>query len=70
MDAFEKLLKLGLNTKQEREIITVAVECCANETVYNAYYTHLLNKFISYHRRFLVGDTVFDGNCFMICFHF
>lgn len=55
VDAFEKLLKLGLKTQQEREIITVILECCSNESSYNAYYTHLMSKFITYHRRFLVG---------------
>lgn len=55
VDAFERLLKLGLKTQQEREIITVILECCCNESTYNAYYTHLMSKFITYHRRFLVS---------------
>lgn len=58
VDAFEKLLKLGLKTQQEREIITIILECCANESTYNAYYTHLMSKFITYHRRFLVGNKI------------
>lgn len=54
VDAFEKLLRLELKNTQEREIITVILECSANERSYNAYYTHLLSKFLTYHRNYLV----------------
>lgn len=55
MDAFEKVMKLGLSSKQQNEILVVILECCSNENQYNAYYTHLINKFISHHRRYLVS---------------
>lgn len=55
VDAFEKLLRLELKSKQEREIVTVILECSAGESQYNAYYTHLLSKFLTYHRNYLVS---------------
>lgn len=42
VDAFEKLLRLGLKGDQEREIVRVTVECCLNETSYNPYYAQVL----------------------------
>ena len=42
MDAFEKLLRLGLKGDQEREIVRVTVECCLFEKLYNPYYAQLL----------------------------
>ncbi len=44
MDCFEKLQKLNLRGKQEREIVRVLLECCAQEAVYNAYYAHVAQK--------------------------
>ena len=38
MDAFERLLKLNLKEKQEREIVRVLVRCCTQEQAYNPYY--------------------------------
>ncbi|GLT36714.1 hypothetical protein SLA2020_110750 [Shorea laevis] len=44
IDAFEKLLRLDLPGKQDREIIRVLVECCLQEKVFNKYYTILASK--------------------------
>ncbi|KAG5408643.1 hypothetical protein IGI04_004962 [Brassica rapa subsp. trilocularis] len=41
IDAFEKLLRLDLPGKQDREIMRVLVECCLQEKVFNKYYTEL-----------------------------
>ncbi|KAJ8969084.1 hypothetical protein NQ317_016329 [Molorchus minor] len=52
MDAFEKLLHLGLKNQQEREIINIILQCCLRERVYNPYYAVLAQKFCDYDRRF------------------
>ncbi|KAL6211427.1 hypothetical protein ACLB2K_016653 [Fragaria x ananassa] len=44
IDAFEKLLRLDLHGKQDREIMRVLVECCLQEKVFNKYYTILASK--------------------------
>ncbi|XP_031392442.1 nucleolar MIF4G domain-containing protein 1-like [Punica granatum] len=44
IDAFEKLLRLDLPGKQDRDIIRVLVECCLREKVFNKYYTVLASK--------------------------
>ncbi|XP_033924035.1 nucleolar MIF4G domain-containing protein 1 [Melopsittacus undulatus] len=54
LDAFEKLLKLGLKDQQEREIVHVALHCCLQEKTYNPFYAFLANKFCEYQRRFQV----------------
>ncbi|XP_059183385.1 nucleolar MIF4G domain-containing protein 1 [Centropristis striata] len=52
MDAFEKLLRMGLKDKQEREIVHVLMDCCLQEKTFNAYYAVLGEKFCSHDRRF------------------
>ncbi|XP_069443337.1 nucleolar MIF4G domain-containing protein 1 isoform X5 [Ovis canadensis] len=52
LDAFEKLLKLGLKDQQEREIVHVLVDCCLQEKTYNPFYAFLAGKFCAYERRF------------------
>ncbi|KAL4826884.1 hypothetical protein H8958_012233 [Nasalis larvatus] len=52
LDAFEKLLKLGLKDQQEREIIHVLMDCCLQEKTYNPFYAFLASKFCDYERRF------------------
>lgn len=52
LDAFEKLLKLGLKDQQEREIIHVLMDCCLQEKSYNPFYAFLASKFCGYERRF------------------
>ncbi|XP_045693775.1 nucleolar MIF4G domain-containing protein 1 isoform X2 [Phyllostomus hastatus] len=52
LDAFEKLLKLGLKDQQEREVVHVLVDCCLQERSYNPFYAFLASKLCSYERRF------------------
>ncbi|XP_068566029.1 nucleolar MIF4G domain-containing protein 1 [Cebidichthys violaceus] len=52
LDAFEKLLRMGLKDKQEREIVHVLMDCCLQEKAFNAYYAVLGEKFCSHDRRF------------------
>ncbi|ESO82472.1 hypothetical protein LOTGIDRAFT_223242 [Lottia gigantea] len=52
VDAFEKLLKLGLKNQQEREIVHVIMSCCLQEKDYNAYYSYIVQKFCQFDRRF------------------
>ncbi|XP_035174866.1 nucleolar MIF4G domain-containing protein 1 [Oxyura jamaicensis] len=54
LDAFEKLLKLGLKNQQEREIVHVILYCCLQEKTYNPFYAFLAGKFCEYERRFQV----------------
>lgn len=44
LDAFEKLIRLKLIGKQDREIIRVLVDCCLQEKIYNPYYATLGTK--------------------------
>ncbi|RYR53920.1 hypothetical protein Ahy_A06g029154 isoform F [Arachis hypogaea] len=44
IDAFEKLLRLELPGKQDRDIMRVLLECCLQEKVFNKYYTVLATK--------------------------
>ncbi|RUS85831.1 hypothetical protein EGW08_006383, partial [Elysia chlorotica] len=53
-DAFARLLRLGLNRTQEREIIHVMLHCCLNEKEYNPFYAFLAQKFCSFDRRFMM----------------
>ncbi|XP_074282333.1 uncharacterized protein LOC141606878 [Silene latifolia] len=48
IDAFEQLLSLNLQGKQDREIMRVLVECCVQEKVFNKYYTALALKLCSH----------------------
>ncbi|KFM27764.1 Nucleolar MIF4G domain-containing protein 1 [Auxenochlorella protothecoides] len=44
VDAFEKLVRLGLKGTQEQEIVRVIVLCCLQEGAYNPYYALLLGR--------------------------
>ncbi|XP_057842704.2 uncharacterized protein LOC131052122 [Cryptomeria japonica] len=44
LDAFEKILRLTLPGKQDREIVRVLVDCCLQEKVFNKYYSLLAAK--------------------------
>ncbi|KAF5940612.1 hypothetical protein HYC85_021779 [Camellia sinensis] len=48
VDAFEKLLRLDLQGKQDREIMRVLVECCLQEQIFNKYYSILAIKLCSH----------------------
>lgn len=52
MDAFEKLLRMGLKDQQEREIVHVLMDCCLQEKSFNAFYAVLGEKFCTHDRRF------------------
>lgn len=52
LDAFEKLLRMGLKEHQEREIVRVLIDCCLQEKTFNAFYAVLGEKFCSHDRRF------------------
>ncbi|XP_026148323.1 nucleolar MIF4G domain-containing protein 1 [Mastacembelus armatus] len=52
LDAFEKLLRMGLKDKQEREIVHVLMDCCLQEKAFNAFYAVLGEKICSHDRRF------------------
>jgi len=53
-DAFERLLKLNLKERQEREIIKVLIHCCGQEKVYNQYYAYLAEKLCSWKHSFKI----------------
>ncbi|KAF5893791.1 nucleolar MIF4G domain-containing protein 1, partial [Clarias magur] len=52
LDAFEKLLRLGLKGQQERDIVHVLLDCCLQEKTFNAFYAVLSDKFCAHDRRF------------------
>ena len=47
LDAFERVMKLGLKAKQEREIVYVLLACCEDEEEYNPFYAHVAQKLCS-----------------------
>ena len=57
VDAFEKLLRLGLKQKQEREIIHVILDVAMQEKTWNPFYAYLTQKFCEYDKRFRVGGS-------------
>ncbi|KAL8233344.1 hypothetical protein R6Q57_003122 [Mikania cordata] len=50
IDAFEKLLRLDFQGKQDREIMRVLVECCLQEKVFNKYYCVLASKLCNHEK--------------------
>eukprot|EP00897_Mesotaenium_endlicherianum_P004873 jgi/Mesen1/4413/ME000225S03400 len=50
LDAFEKLLRLRLPGKQEREIERVVVDCCLQERTFNRFYALLAARLATHHR--------------------
>uniref|UniRef100_A0AAR2K9Z2 Nucleolar MIF4G domain-containing protein 1 n=1 Tax=Pygocentrus nattereri TaxID=42514 RepID=A0AAR2K9Z2_PYGNA len=52
LDAFEKLLRLGLKGQQERDIVHVLLNCCLQEKSFNGFYAVLAEKFCAHDRRF------------------
>ncbi|XP_077411196.1 nucleolar MIF4G domain-containing protein 1 isoform X2 [Vanacampus margaritifer] len=52
LDAFDKLLRMGLKDKQEREIVHVLMDCCLQEKTFNGFYAVLGEKFCAHDRRF------------------
>ncbi|KAK3264051.1 hypothetical protein CYMTET_27182 [Cymbomonas tetramitiformis] len=62
LDAFDRLVRLPLADKQDREIIRVLLECCLQEKVYNPYYMHLLNRLCTHdhNHKFTVQYAAWD----------
>lgn len=50
LDAFEKLLHLSI--KDQRVIVSVVIQCCLSEKVFNPYYSILGEKFCEYDRKY------------------
>lgn len=64
MDAFEKLLRLGLKAGQEQEIIHVLIHCLLQEKVFNPYYAHLANQLCATDRKHQVNISyLLDYTC-------
>ncbi|KAJ3149266.1 suppressor of glycerol defect [Geranomyces michiganensis] len=54
VDAFERLLRLNLKDKQEREIVRVLLHCCQRERVYNPYYALVANRICAHAHGFKI----------------
>ena len=54
LDAFEKLVRLGLKNKQEREIVFVIIHCCSMVSLMH------LNRFINFISDFLKRKDVLE----------
>jgi nucleolar MIF4G domain-containing protein 1 len=52
MDAFEKLLKLNLKGKQDREIVHVLMTLCTQEKTFNKFYALLAERFCTFDYNF------------------
>ncbi len=51
-DAHERIIRLGLKGKQDREIIQVIIECCGNEKQFNQFYVELSFILCAQNRQF------------------
>jgi nucleolar MIF4G domain-containing protein 1 len=51
-DAFERLQRMELKGKQDREVVRVISECCAQEKSYNAFYSELAAMLCGYNRQY------------------
>eukprot|EP00842_Homolaphlyctis_polyrhiza_P006315 jgi/Hompol1/6685/HPOL_002820-RA len=54
LDAFERLLRLNLKDKQERDIVRVIVHCCTQEKMYNPYYALVAEQFCKHAHGFKI----------------
>ena len=54
VDCFQRLLKLNLNEKQEREIVYVLGSACLHEKSFNPYYAHVASKLAGHDKRFQI----------------
>jgi len=52
LDAYERIMKLSISGKNDREIMKVLTECCIAEGEYNAFYKEIMKLFIDYNRQF------------------
>jgi nucleolar MIF4G domain-containing protein 1 len=53
-DAFERLARLGLRGKQDREVVRVVAECCGSEKLYNQFYSELAALFCVQNRQYKI----------------
>ena len=51
-DAFERLSRLELKGKEDREIARIIIQCCGNESTYNAFYAELAKILCLQHRQY------------------
>lgn len=51
-DAYERLQRLELKGKQDREVVRVITECCAQEKSYNAFYSELAAMLCGHNRQY------------------
>ena len=51
-DAFERLMRLQLRGKQDREVVRVITECCAQEKTYNPFYSELAAMLCAHNRQY------------------
>ena len=51
-DAFERLMRLQLKGKQDREVVRVITECCAQEKTYNPFYSELAAMLCAHNRQY------------------
>ena len=54
LDAFEKLLRMGLKSNQQQEIVIVIITCCLQEKKYNPFYAYISQKLCEHHRTYQV----------------
>jgi nucleolar MIF4G domain-containing protein 1 len=47
VDAHERLSRLGLRAKDQRELVHVLIHCATRERVFNPFYAHLADRFAS-----------------------
>ena len=52
LDCFQKILKLGLPSKQQRDIIRVLVHCSRKELEFNLYYSLVIKEFLNLDRSY------------------
>ncbi|CEO99182.1 hypothetical protein PBRA_001088 [Plasmodiophora brassicae] len=50
LDAFEKLVRLGLRPPADRDVVFVLFDCCGHERAWNPFYAFLAAKLCSFHR--------------------
>jgi nucleolar MIF4G domain-containing protein 1 len=53
-EAFEKLTKLNLKQKQDREVVSVLLHCALEEKLYNPYYSHLSSQLITFNSEYRI----------------
>jgi nucleolar MIF4G domain-containing protein 1 len=53
-DAFERLSRLELKGKEDREVARVLAQCCTQERTYNAFYAELAKLLCAQHRQYKI----------------